>query len=69
MTYEEFKTTFPLKSKIKILTRKTLHVVCYHDAEKIVVVRWWRNASYGWKYEVLTDGDILALADYIVRMK
>lgn len=57
MTYDEFKTAFPVGAKVRITPFNHLrprHVVAYHDNEKVVMLKWRLGLNYGWNYEPLT---------------
>lgn len=65
MTYDEFKTTFPVGSKLRILNGKVQHVIGYHDAEQIAILKWWRGSRYGWEYVVFAAGEMKIWKDFI----
>ena len=68
MTYEEFKTTFPVGSSLRVFERRPRHVVGYHDSEKVAVLKWWSNQNDGWEYEILTSDEMMVWKDYLKKV-
>ena len=60
MTYEEFKSTFPVGSKFKIMGGRRKVVVAFFDDEKLVVTRYPRDNSSGYRHEVM-DAEYIAI--------
>lgn len=69
MTYEEFKSTFPVGSKFKIIGGSRKVVVGFLDDEKLVVTRYHRNNSSGYRYEVMDAEDIAFWSKHMEKSK
>lgn len=68
MTYDEFKTTFPVGAKVKIKPfnhHRPRYVVAYHDNEKVAVLKWRLGPNYDWNYELLTHDKMKTWHDHI----
>ena len=70
MTYEEFKSTFPVGSKFKIMAGRRKEVVDFLDDEKLAVTKYRCNSSgSGYRYEVMGAEDIAFWSKHMEKLK
>lgn len=69
MAYEEFKSTFPVGSKFKIMGGRRKVVVAFFDDKKLVVTRYHRKDSSGYIHELMDAEGIAFWSKHMEKLK